>query len=83
VIGDTRYSRPSFIPEFISPKVSRMRFSDPTMNEFYVEQEDPLRAFSILVKLGSGSLVSIPESNFVILKKLSCKLCNGELFKLI
>jgi hypothetical protein len=47
VTGDTRYSCPSFFADLISPKVSRMRSSDPMMNEFYVEEEEEvLRVFS-------------------------------------
>jgi hypothetical protein len=83
MIGAARYDCPLFIAEFISPKVARILSIDPTIREFYVEEEDPLHEFATILNLGSGCCARITESNSNVLKSLRCKLWNRELFDLI
>jgi hypothetical protein len=36
IVGDERYCCPSFVAEFLSPRVTSLRAEDITMDEFYL-----------------------------------------------
>jgi hypothetical protein len=51
IVGDERYSCPSFVAEFLSPRVTSLRSQDITIDEFSIETEDPGHHFGTLLSL--------------------------------
>jgi hypothetical protein len=83
IIGDQKVSCPSFIAEFLSPRISLFRSADPTVQEFVVDVSDGAMIFSEFVCLAEGSPFQVTESNFRLLGSICCKLGNTELLNSI
>jgi hypothetical protein len=58
-VGSDEYFCPSFITDFLSPRITEMRCSDATVSELRIEVEDPKRYFSLVVSIGYGSSVDL------------------------
>jgi hypothetical protein len=58
IVGDERYGCPSFVAEFLSPRVSLLRSQDITIQEFSVNTEDPNHYFEHLISLRSTSSIA-------------------------
>jgi hypothetical protein len=77
--GPAQYHCPSFIAEFLSPLIGRIRSSDPTITQFIISTSDPDGLFHDFLSLGLG-LPLCPNSKSVkFLKSLSLELENAEL----
>jgi hypothetical protein len=83
IVGDERYSCPSFVAEFLSPRVNSLRSQDITVDEFSIETSDENHYFGILLSIGFGHDVSLsrnePELSFV--RSVCGELWNAELFE--
>jgi hypothetical protein len=84
-VGHCKYECPTFIAEFLSPRVSRHRESDSTMKTFYieVEAEDASGAFSDILSIGFGSCLIVNETNVRIVETICSELGNEELYEFI
>jgi hypothetical protein len=80
IVGSERYRCPSFIAEFLSPRISHLRSIDPTLNEFLIDCEDSDGAFSHILVSGEGLIVRVTESNQEVLRRFCTELRNSELF---
>jgi hypothetical protein len=78
MIGKETFSCPSFIAEFLSPKVSRLRAADPTVQEFSIDIPDSGPVFCDILSLGKGSSVEVTEMNRKLLESICCSLGNVE-----
>jgi hypothetical protein len=81
IVGDERYSCPSFIAEFLSPRVSWLRSQDITINEFRIETADPSHQFGTFLSIGFGREVSFSESELYFVRSVCSNLGNSELFE--
>jgi hypothetical protein len=81
VIGDERYFCPSLIAEFLSPRVSSLRSQDITIQELYLETDDPNHLFSSLLSIGFGGEFSLKEDDVPFVRSLCRELWNCELFE--
>jgi hypothetical protein len=54
IVGDERYDCPSFVAEFLSPRITTLRSQDITIDEFTVNTEDPNHYFGTLLSIGFG-----------------------------
>jgi hypothetical protein len=80
IVGTERYSCPSFVAEFISPRIASLRSQDVTIDEFSIETEDPGHHFGNLLSIGFGREVSFPETELAFLWSVGAELWNSELF---
>jgi hypothetical protein len=83
IVGDQRHECPLFVADFLSPRISRLRFSDATIREFQVETKDSGEEFKSFVLLGRGGSFSISDENGPFLRQLSLELQNRELFETV
>jgi hypothetical protein len=79
VVGSRRYPCPSFIAEFLSPRVHDLHLIDDTLSECKVEIEDPNEYFNDFLSLGSGNTIKVDESNQSVLLSICSELSNQEL----
>jgi hypothetical protein len=54
MVGDERYPCPSFVAEFLSPRVISLRSQDITIDEFSIETKDPDHQFGNFLSIGFG-----------------------------
>jgi hypothetical protein len=80
IVGDGRYSCPSFVAEFLSPRITSLRSQDITINEFSIETEDPHHYFGIILSLAFGREVSLSGSEMKFIRSVCEELWNSELF---
>jgi hypothetical protein len=57
IVGDERHSCPSFVAEFLSPRVTSLRSQDITIDEFSIETADPGHQFENLLSIAVGRQV--------------------------
>jgi hypothetical protein len=80
VVGGTPHFCPSFIAEFLSPRVSHLRTADASVSELQLELEDPNHYFSQVLSLGFGFSVEIPSEKATFFRSVCEELWNVELF---
>lgn len=68
---------------FISPLISNLLLSDPTIESFQLETPESSKCSEILRNLLNGSKISITEDQSRIFRAISLELGNDELFSLI
>jgi hypothetical protein len=83
LISGRKFVCPSFIAEFLSPRVSRMRTTDSTIQEFAIDVDDPTNEFSKVFGLGEGLDMVVTNSNRNVVKSICSKLGNRELLESI
>jgi hypothetical protein len=81
IVGDERYSCPSFVAEFLSPRISSLRAQDVTMSEFSIETEDPGHHFETLLSIGFGNEISVSPQEVGFVRIICGELWNYELFE--
>jgi hypothetical protein len=80
VVGSRRYPCPSFVAEFLSPRIYDIHSVDDTLNEFRVEVQDPNAHFEAFLGLSEGNSVSIDEGNRQTILEICIELRNSELY---
>jgi hypothetical protein len=81
VVGDERYSCPSFVAEFLSPRVSSLRSQDVTIDAFPIETADPSHYFGSLLSIGFGHEVSFSLKELPFIRSVFGGLGNRRLFE--
>jgi hypothetical protein len=81
VVGDERYPCPSFVAEFLSPRVISLRSEDITLDEFSIETEDPNHQFGRFLSIGLGNDVSFSDDEMPFVRSVCGELWNFELFQ--
>jgi hypothetical protein len=81
--GGSEYACPSFVAEFLSPRICALRRSDSTIDVFHIQTSDTDHYFGIVLPLGFGSSVTFRSEHQTFLKRLCRELENGELYGLI
>jgi hypothetical protein len=71
------------VANFLSPRISQRQAVDPSINEFYIETEDPNEQFEEFLSFGIGSTVGVTDSNLSFLVSLARELNNLELYSII
>jgi hypothetical protein len=82
ILGDERYCCPSFVAEFLSPRLSSLRAQDATIQEFCLEIDDPHHSFSDFVTLGFGHEIVLGVDNVSFIRSVCKELQNYELFEM-
>jgi hypothetical protein len=81
IVGDERYPCPSFVAEFLSPRITSLRSQDITINEFSIETEDPQHCFGTILSLAFGREVSLSGNEVKFVRSVCDELWNSELFE--
>jgi hypothetical protein len=79
LLGSEKVSCSSFIAEFLSPRVSRLRVADRTAQEFSLDVPDAKSVFSAFLCLGEDSPFHVTERNRKLLQCICRPLGNVEL----
>jgi hypothetical protein len=82
IVGDERYDCPSFVAEFLSPRITTLRSQDITIQEFSLNTADPNHYFGALLSLGFGREISLSENQLSFVRSVSGELHNYELFEM-
>jgi hypothetical protein len=80
IIGNDRYPCPSFIAEFLSPRIASLRSQDITIDELSIETADPAHHFALLLSVGFGREISISANELSFVRSVCAELGNFELF---
>jgi hypothetical protein len=81
IVGDERYRCPSFVAEFLSPRICSLRSQDITIDEFLIETKDPSHQFGLLLSIGLGHDISVSGSDVSFVRSVCGELRNRELFE--
>jgi hypothetical protein len=82
VVGDERYACPSFVAEFLSPRITSLRSQDITIHEFSIETADPNHYFETVLSLALGREVSLSGNALEFVRSVCGELWNSELFEM-
>jgi hypothetical protein len=80
-IGTKDYRCPSFVAEFLSPRISNLRKTDCTIQEFKIETDDSEKCFECFLSLGFGSSVCLNREDYLIFENLSVELGAEEFYE--
>jgi hypothetical protein len=80
IVGSREYLCPSFIAEFLSPRVCQIHSSDETMNELRLDIEDTKDVFSQFLSLGDGRTIGINRKNRFTMLAICEELWNSEVY---
>jgi hypothetical protein len=80
IVGRRHYVCPCVIADFLSPKIARLHFANPTIPEYVVETDDPNHDFHVFMALGKGENVAVAPAAFSFLLALSRELENVDLY---
>jgi hypothetical protein len=81
IVGNERYFCPSFVAEFLSPRISSLRSQDITIDEFFIQTEDSNHQFESLLSLGLGCELSHSGKGLAFVRSVCGELWNHELFE--
>jgi hypothetical protein len=81
VVGDERHFSPSFLAEFLSPRVSSLRSQDVTIDELTIRTADPNHSFAVLLSIGFGREISLSDLGLPFVRSVCGELWNSELFE--
>jgi hypothetical protein len=81
IVGSERYSCPSFVAEFLSPRVTSLRCQDITIDEFSIETADPGHQFANLLSIGFGRKISFSLDDMRFVRSVCGEFHNSELFE--
>jgi hypothetical protein len=81
IVGDKRYPCPSFVAEFLSPRLTSIRSQDTTIDEFTIETHDPEHRFGLFLSIGFGRGVSLSRNDLSLVRSICGELSNYELFE--
>jgi hypothetical protein len=81
IVGNERYPCPSFLAEFLSPRISSLRSQDITIDEFSIKTEDPGHHFGTFLSIGFGREVLPSRVELSFLRSVCGELGNSELFE--
>jgi hypothetical protein len=83
LVGSARYSCAPCVADFLSPKLSALHKTDPTMDQYVIATPDPAHAFPDFLSLGYGETIRVLDASAEFLLALSRELENDELFQSI
>jgi hypothetical protein len=83
LVGTSSYCCPSFVADFLSPHISKLRSVDPTIHEFVIETADPHDDFLSFLALGAGYTVLVNFNNATFFGSLCRELANVVILQLI
>jgi hypothetical protein len=78
VLGELKYSCPSFVAEFLSPRVGRIRSSDPTFSELLIQTPDRDGEFAAFFAIHRGENLLVNSRNVDFLKSICRELENDD-----
>jgi hypothetical protein len=81
-VGDERYNCPSFVAEFLSPRIATLRSEDVTINEFSLKTDDPNHDFGTLLSVGFGHEVTLSPTEIRFVRSVCGELRNHELLEM-
>jgi hypothetical protein len=81
IVGTERYPCPSFVAEFLSPRITSLRSQDITIDEFSIATEDPSHHFESLISVGFGKEVSLSGNDLSFIRSVCGELWNSELLE--
>jgi hypothetical protein len=79
IVGKSHHCCPSFIADFLSPKLAQLHTVDPTINNIILSTEDRYSNFDSFLSLGRGQSIRINSENRDFFVSLSSELGNLEL----
>jgi hypothetical protein len=80
LVGDTAYSCPWFVANFLSPRVAHLHSIDPSVDQFVIKTDDPDHQFKEILSFGRGLAVDVNETNRAFLASVASELGNYELY---
>jgi hypothetical protein len=82
-IAGAIYSCPSFIAEFLSPRISNARASDPTVSKYLIQVGDHMHVFKKVLELGMGGKVEFSREEKISLALIALDLENSEIAQIV
>jgi hypothetical protein len=79
-VGQHSYKCPWFVADFLSPRIGRLHSTDPTLNEFVIQTEDPEHQFEQFLLIGAGGSINVNESSSDFFGSVASELGNFELY---
>jgi hypothetical protein len=80
IVCENRYDCPSFLASFVSPRICSLQKKDVTLQEFYIETEDPTDLFKTIIEVCYGSSFRVKD-NLSFYRSIFCELGNRELYE--
>jgi hypothetical protein len=80
-VGNSLYPCPSYVADFVSPRIARFHSIDPTINEFEISTPDPDIQFGQVLSLGHGEDLYVSHATQPFFLSIVSELENIELFQ--
>jgi hypothetical protein len=80
IVGVATYCCPSFVADFLSPRIASLHASDDTVSSFVIETEDRSHIFPEFLSLGRGRRLTLTDANRPFLSSIARELENSELY---
>jgi hypothetical protein len=82
-VGPETYTVPSYIADFLSPKIGGLHKEDPTLDFYEVAAPDPSKFFPQFLTLGRGEDLEITQANLPFFAAFASELQNAEVKELL
>jgi hypothetical protein len=83
LVGNLRYSCPSYVADFLSPRIARFHGLDLTIAEYSIETPDSDHLFPLFLSLGHGETIDVNSGSEPFFVALSRELENDEILGLV
>jgi hypothetical protein len=80
IVGSASYSCPILLAQLISPVISRLRFSDCSLNTFVIQTPDPSGSFPDVLALARSEPINVTEVNRDFLLSVFEELGNSDFY---
>jgi hypothetical protein len=80
VVGDFKYSCPSFVADFLCPRLGKIHQRANTFSKYVVESQDPNNYFDQFLSLGYRRTISISTSSLAFFKSICSEFQNREIY---
>jgi len=79
LVGDATYRCPTFVADFLSPRIAELHSVDDSIRTFSIETNDAHGLFADFLSLGRGESLALTESNRAFYISIAKELRNREL----
>jgi hypothetical protein len=83
LVGDSEYRCPSFVADFLSPRIASAHSADITIDSFELHISSSERVFETFLSVGRGCSVTLTESNLGLFRSICIELGNQELLDVL
>jgi hypothetical protein len=79
IVGDETHTIPSFVADFLSPKIAALRKAEPGLDYYELGTSVPEKIFPLFLSLGRGEDIEVTQANLIYIALIAEELQNREI----